>query len=169
MARKVMIAGGIVLLILGVTIYFVSSFVNSVQSNNMQQCNSFTGQLGQSLSQENAEICRGAPVYMSISGTGILLAIIISIIGIALIIIGAISGRRKKDYAQPKQQYDSLAQDRTRSQTQSLVPSNRHGKPIAENKNIGLETDLLKELERLGDLKQKGTITEEEFQKLKCI
>ena len=92
-----------------------------------------------------------------------------SIIGIALIIFGAISRKRKKEYAQPKQQYDSLAEDRTKSQIQSLVPSNRQGKPnlMAENKNIGLETDLLKELERLGDLKQRGTITEEEFQKLK--
>ena len=107
MARKGMIAGGIVLLILGIIIYFISSFVNSVQSNNMQQCNSFTGQLGQSLSQENAEICRGAPAYLSISGTGILLAIIMSIIGIALIIFGVISGKRKNEYALPKQQHDS--------------------------------------------------------------
>jgi dynactin complex subunit len=57
-----------------------------------------------------------------------------SIIGIALIIFGTISGRRKKEYAQPKQQYDSLAQDRTKSQTQYLVPSNRQGKLILSQK-----------------------------------
>ena len=89
-----MIAGGIVLLILGVIIYFFSSFINNVQSNNVQQCNSFTGQLGQSLSQENAQICGRAPAYQSLSGAGILLAIIMSIIGIALIIIGTLKSKK---------------------------------------------------------------------------
>jgi uncharacterized membrane protein len=94
MASKGMIVGGIVLLILGVIIYFFSSFVNTVQSNNMRQCNSFTGQLGQSLSEQNAQICSRAPAYESLSGTGILLAIVMSIIGIALIIIGAIRPKK---------------------------------------------------------------------------
>jgi hypothetical protein len=56
----------------------------------MQQCNSFTGQLSQSLSQQNAQICGRAPAYQSIGSIGIILSTIMSIIGIALIIIGAI-------------------------------------------------------------------------------
>ena len=94
MARKGMIAGGVVLLIFGVIIFFFSSYISSVQSNNMQQCNSFSGQLSQTLSQENAQICNRAPAYQSLGGAGILFAIIMSIIGIALLIIGAVKSKK---------------------------------------------------------------------------
>jgi uncharacterized membrane protein len=94
MARKGMIAGGIVLLILGVIIFFFSSFINSVQSNNMQQCNSLSGRLGQSLSNEEAQTCSRAPAYQSLGITGILLSVAMVVIGIVLIVVGAVKSKK---------------------------------------------------------------------------
>ncbi len=57
------IIGGIVLLITGIIIFGFSNGINNIQTQNMQQCNTFTGQLGQSLSQQNADICARASAY----------------------------------------------------------------------------------------------------------
>lgn len=111
------IIGGIVLLIIGIIIYGLANGINNIQTQNMRQCNTFTGQLSQSFSRQQAEICSRAPAYQSFSAAGIFLGIVLGIIGVALVIIGAISGRRTKEYTPPKKQYDSIAENRTRSHT----------------------------------------------------
>jgi hypothetical protein len=67
------IIGGIVLLIIGIIIFGVSNGLHSIQTQNIQQCGTFTGQLSQSFSQQNAEICSSAPAYQSFFAAGIFL------------------------------------------------------------------------------------------------
>lgn len=40
-----------------IIVFTPSSWINGVQSSNIQKCNSFTGQLSQTLSQEDSAIC----------------------------------------------------------------------------------------------------------------
>jgi len=81
---------GIFLVLLGFVSAAVGMFINGIQSNNVQQCNSLGGGLGQLLDSRNAELCNKAPAYQSVSTIGIFFGIVILSIGMVLIILGAI-------------------------------------------------------------------------------
>ena len=87
-----MIAGGIVLIVIGFMIFGLSSNIGGVQSNNIQQCTSLplTGQFSQSLSQNYTSICNSAPGLLAMANTGLVVAILMGVIGVVLIIVGAI-------------------------------------------------------------------------------
>jgi ABC-type amino acid transport system permease subunit len=80
--KKGIVAGGIVLFIL-------PNIINNIQSNNLAECGSLTGQLGQTLDQHQAEICK-PPRYQSFASTGLIVGIIMLALGIVLIIIGVL-------------------------------------------------------------------------------
>jgi hypothetical protein len=88
--RRGFIAGGITLIVLEIIIFGVSSWIQNIQSNNVQQCNGLSGQISQSLSSENAEICNRAGPLLAAANTGIVVAIIMFVVGIALTITGAL-------------------------------------------------------------------------------
>ena len=88
--RRGFIAGGIILIVLGIIIFGISSWIQNIQSNNIQQCNQFTGQLTQSLDSNTAVTCSNATSYLAAANTGIVVAIIMIVVGIALTISGAL-------------------------------------------------------------------------------
>ncbi len=88
--RSGVIAGGIILIVLGIIIFGISSWIQNVQSNNIQQCNQLTGQLAQSLDSNTANTCNNATSYLAAANTGIAVAIIMIVVGIALTISGAL-------------------------------------------------------------------------------
>jgi hypothetical protein len=67
-----------------------SNIINNIQNNNLAQCGSLTGQLGQTLDQHQSEICNNAPRYQSFASTGIIVAVIMMALGIVLVIIGVL-------------------------------------------------------------------------------
>jgi uncharacterized membrane protein len=91
------IIGGVILLMVGIIIVGVGMTVSSIQSNNLGRCNTFTGQLGQSLDPETAEICASAPVYQGMSNAAIIIGFILSVLGIVLVILGAVSRSKHKE------------------------------------------------------------------------
>jgi uncharacterized membrane protein len=91
------IIGGIVLLLIGIIIAGAGMTISSIQSNNLQRCNTFTGQLGQSLDPETYEICTSAPMYQGISNAAIIMGVILSIIGIVLVVLGVVSRSKRKE------------------------------------------------------------------------
>jgi uncharacterized membrane protein len=84
------IAGGITLIVLGIIIFGISSWIQNVQSNNIQRCNQLTGQLAQSLDSNTATTCSNSTFYLAAANTGIVVAIIMIVVGIALTISGAL-------------------------------------------------------------------------------
>ena len=86
--RRGFIAGGITLIVLGIIIFGISSWIQNVQSNNIQQCNQLTGQLAQSLDSNTATTCSNATSYLAAANTGIVVAIIMIVVGIALTVSG---------------------------------------------------------------------------------
>src|SRR5919198_293012 len=118
------IIGGVILIIIGVIVY-------GLISNYQTQCQSFLGNVGQTFDSEYQQRC-------TMINFAIILAAILAVIGIVLVIVGAVSKARTPKH--PKQQYGIRPEHRTRSITHA-----------AENKS---ETVVLNELERLGDLKR---------------
>jgi len=88
--RRGYIAGGITLIVLGIIIFGASSWIQNIQSNNVQQCSGLSGQISQSLSSENAEICNRAGPLLAAANTGIVVAIVMIVVGIALTLSGAL-------------------------------------------------------------------------------
>lgn len=74
---------GIIIIIIGIIIFVIGFYIQSIQSSNVQQCESFTGELEQFFSSENSDICQRAPSLIMISSIG-------TIAGIAVIAIGGI-------------------------------------------------------------------------------
>lgn len=93
------------MIVLAIIVFAPSSWINQVQSNNVQTCNSFTGQLSQSLSQENTTVCNNAPGILAVAQTGMIIAIVLGVLGIALIVIGAIKNPQQQP-SQPQEKID---------------------------------------------------------------
>ena len=93
--RKGFLAVGIAMIVLAVILFAPSSWIKGVQSSNVQKCNSFTGQLFETLSQEDSAICHMAPALLVMSQTVLVVSILLSVLGVALVIIGAIKERPK--------------------------------------------------------------------------
>ena len=91
------------MIVLGIIIFGISTWIQNVQSNNIQQCNQLTGQLAQSLDSKTATTCSNATSYLAAVNTGIVVAIIMIVVGIALTLSGALL--RKTETAKTEQ-YD---------------------------------------------------------------
>lgn len=98
------------MIVLAIIVFAPSSWINQVQSNNVQTCNSFTGQLSQSLSQENTTVCNNAPGILAVAQTGMIIAIVLGVLGIALIVIGAIKNPAPRPQQQPSQPQEKIDQ-----------------------------------------------------------
>jgi hypothetical protein len=96
------IIGGIVLLMIGIIIFGFSMNIYNIQTNNIQECGSFSGQLGQTFDPNNSNICSTAGSYQSFAMTGMLLGGALALVGLMLTIVGAIQTgkKRNKDLSQ---------------------------------------------------------------------
>lgn len=94
--KRGMIGGGISLIVVAIIIFWASSWISGVQTNNVQQCNRLTEQILQLLDQHDTTICTNAQPYVAISETGLMVAIIMGVLGVALIVIGVIQNPTPK-------------------------------------------------------------------------
>ena len=156
---------GIVILVIGIVVFVTGTYVYSVQSSNVQQCQLFTGELGQFLDPEVSEVCRTAP-------SSIMLSLIAVIAGIVMIVIGGVlsgMGALRKSPSQiapttiqsgqvnspPIHSLEEKEQGVT-DEKETLSPSTKSDIPLVAD-----------ELSKLLALKEKGVLTEEEFARLK--
>ncbi|MFY9797939.1 MAG: hypothetical protein WAK17_11225 [Candidatus Nitrosopolaris sp.] len=93
--RKGFLAVGMAMVVLAVILFAPSSWIKGVQSSNVQKCNSFTGQLFQTLSQEDSAICHIAPALLVMSQSVLVVSILLGFLGVALVVVGAIKERPK--------------------------------------------------------------------------
>jgi Double zinc ribbon len=96
MAGTGKIVGGAIILLIGIIIAGWGLTINNIQSNNIQNCNSFIGHLSQSLNSEQAEICSKAPMYQGFSNAAIVGGLVFAGIGGLLIYIGATAEKKNK-------------------------------------------------------------------------
>jgi hypothetical protein len=73
------------MVVLAIIIFAPSSWINQIQTSNIQKCNSFTGQLSQTLSGEDA-----APSYIAASQTGLVISAVLGVLGVVLIVVGTV-------------------------------------------------------------------------------
>jgi hypothetical protein len=84
------IIGGVILIILGIGAYGVTAYVNSMAAQGMEQCGSFLGQLGQTFSSDISQRCSIANIVQATGSTGVIIATVFVVVGIALVILGSI-------------------------------------------------------------------------------
>lgn len=167
------IIGGIVLIILGIIFFGPSHWANTATNYDLDRCNSLTGGPGQGLDQGNYQYCQNMILVNSISLVGMIVGGIFVLIGLVLVIIGAITG--KKDKTKVKEIKDSnINMNSTKESegirdekvaTQSPMSIHNTDNPIIENKYNN--NDYLSRLEKLAEMKKNGILTQEEFNILK--
>ncbi len=167
------IIGGIVLIILGIIFFGPSHWANTATNYDLDRCNSLTGEPGQGLDQGNYQYCQNMILVNSISFVGMIVGGIFVLIGLVLVIIGAITG--KKDKTKVKEIKDSnINMNSTKESegirdekvaTQSPMSIHNTDNPIIENKYNN--NDYLSRLEKLAEMKKNGILTQEEFNILK--
>ena len=167
------IISGIVLIILGIIFFGPSHWANTATHYDLERCNSLTGAPGQGLNQENYQYCQNMILVNSISLVGMIVGGIFVLIGLVLVIIGVITG--KKDKKKVKEIKDSnINMNSTKESkgirdemvaSQSPVSIHNTDNPIIENKNNNNE--YLSRLEKLAEMKKNGILTQDEFNILK--
>jgi hypothetical protein len=167
------IIGGIVLIILGIIFFGPSHWANTATNYDLDRCNSLTGGPGQELNQGNYQYCQNMILVNSISLVGMIVGGIFVLIGLVLVIIGAITG--KKDKKKVKEITDSnINMNSTKESkgigdekvaTKSPMSIHNTDNPIIENKYNN--NDYLSRLEKLAEMKKNGILTQEEFNILK--
>ena len=167
------IIGGIVLIILGIIFFGPSHWANTATNYDLDRCNSLTGGPGQGLDQGNYQYCQNMILVNSISFVGMIVGGIFVLIGLVLVIIGAITG--KKDKTKVKEIKDSnINMNSTKESegirdekvaTQSPMSIHNTDNPIIENKYNN--NDYLSRLEKLAEMKKNGILTQDEFNILK--
>lgn len=167
------IISGIVLIILGIIFFGPSHWANTATYYDLERCNSLNGGPEQGLNQENYQYCQNMILVNSISLVGIIVGGIFILIGLVLVIIGVISG--KKDKKKVKEIKDSnINMNSTKESkgirdemvaSQSPVSIHNTDNPIIENKNNNNE--YLSRLEKLAEMKKNGILTQDEFNILK--
>lgn len=167
------IIGGIVLIILGIIFFGPSHWANTATNYDLDRCNSLTGGPGQGLDQENYQYCQNMILVNSISLVGMIVGGIFVLIGLVLVIIGAITG--KKDKTKVKEIKDSNINMNSTKESKGIrdekvatkSPMSMHNtdNPIIENKYNN--NDYLSRLEKLAEMKKNGILTQEEFNILK--
>lgn len=167
------IISGIVLIVLGIIFFGPSHWANTATYYDLERCNSLNGGPEQGLNQENYQYCQNMILVNSISLVGIIVGGIFILIGLVLVIIGVITG--KKDKKKVKEIKDSnINMNSTKESkgirdemvaSQSPVSIHNTDNPIIENKNNNNE--YLSRLEKLAEMKKNGILTQDEFNILK--
>lgn len=167
------IIGGIVLIILGIIFFGPSHWANTATNYDLDRCNSLTGGPGQELNQGNYQYCQNMILVNSISLVGMIVGGIFVLIGLVLVIIGTITG--KKDKKKVKEITDSNINMNSTKESKGIrdekvatkSPMSMHNtdNPIIENKYNN--NDYLSRLEKLAEMKKNGILTQEEFNILK--
>ena len=167
------IISGIVLIILGIIFFGPSHWANTATHYDLERCNSLTGAPGQGLNQENYQYCQNMILVNSISLVGMIVGGIFVLIGLVLVIIGVITG--KKDKKKVKEIKDSnINMNSTKESkgirdekvaSQSPISIHNTDNPIIETKNNNNE--YLSRLEKLAEMKKNGILTQDEFNILK--
>ena len=156
-----LIIGGIVLIIIGVFALMYGTYIHGIQSTNIQECRSFTGELSQFFDSESSEICQRAPSIVMISLTAIIAGIVMIVIGGILSAIGVI--RRPSPVGKT---------------ARVQVPSDNANRREEKDKLNGIDNDpgkssgrdspsLADELSKFVKLKEQGVLSEEEFARIK--
>ena len=167
------IISGIVLIILGIIFFGPSHWANTATHYDLERCNSLTGAPGQGLNQENYQYCQNMILVNSISLVGMIVGGIFVLIGLVLVIIGVITGKKDKKKVQEikdsninmnsTKESKGIRDDKVASQ--SPISIHNTDNPIIENKNNNNE--YLSRLEKLAEMKKNGILTPDEFNILK--
>ena len=91
---KGVLVGGIVLIVIGIIIASLSSAAQSSSTRSVSGCDSFTGQLGQVLSEQQRQDCANAAAFQSASSGGIMLGWGVVALGVVLAGVGGIQMAR---------------------------------------------------------------------------
>jgi hypothetical protein len=167
------IISGIVLIILGIIFFGPSHWANTATYYDLERCNSLTGGPGQGLNQENYQYCQNMILVNSISLVGMIVGGIFVLIGLVLVIIGVITGKKDKKKVQEikdsKINMNSTKESKgirdEKVASQSPISIHNTDNPIIENKNNNNE--YLSRLEKLAEMKKNGILTQDEFNILK--
>lgn len=167
------IISGIVLIILGIIFFGPSHWANTATHYDLERCNSLTGAPGQGLNQENYQYCQNMILVNSISLVGMIVGGIFVLIGLVLVIIGVITGKKDKKKVQEIKDSNINMNSTKESKgirdemvaSQSPVSIHNTDNPIIENKNNNNE--YLSRLEKLAEMKKNGILTQDEFNILK--
>lgn len=167
------IISGIVLIILGIIFFGPSHWANTATYYDLERCNSLNGGPEQGLNQENYQYCQNMILVNSISLVGIIVGGIFILIGLLLVIIGVITGKKDKKKVQEIKDSNINMNSTKESKgirdemvaSQSPVSIHNTDNPIIENKNNNNE--YLSRLEKLAEMKKNGILTQDEFNILK--
>ena len=167
------IISGIVLIILGIIFFGPSHWANTATHYDLERCNSLTGAPGQGLNQENYQYCQNMILVNSISLVGMIVGGIFVLIGLVLVIIGVITGKKEKKKVQEIKDSNINMNSTKESKgirdekvaSQSPISIHNTDNPIIENKNNNNE--YLSRLEKLAEMKKNGILTQDEFNILK--
>lgn len=156
---------GIVIAAIGIVVFATGIYVYSVQSSNIEQCQSITEELGEFLDPEVSEVCRTAPSTITVSLIAVIAGIVMIVIGGVLSGVGAL---RKS----PSQIATTTTQSgQVKSFPTNTIEQEEHGvTDEKENHSPSIKSDIplvANELSKLLALKEKGVLTEEEFARLK--
>jgi hypothetical protein len=167
------IISGIVLIILGIIFFGPSHWANTATHYDLERCNSLTGAPGQGLNQENYQYCQNMILVNSISLVGMIVGGIFVLIGLVLVIIGVITGKKDKKKVQEIKDSNINMNSTKESKgirdekvaSQSPISIHNTDNPIIETKNNNNE--YLSRLEKLAEMKKNGILTQDEFNILK--
>lgn len=167
------IISGIVLIILGIIFFGPSHWANTATYYDLERCNSLTGGPGQGLNQENYQYCQNMILVNSISLVGMIVGSIFVLIGLVLVIISIITGKKDKKKVQEIKDSNINMNSTKESKgirdekvaSQSPISIHNTDNPIIENKNNNNE--YLSRLEKLAEMKKNGILTQDEFNILK--
>jgi hypothetical protein len=156
---------GITILVIGIVVFATGTYLYSVQSSNVQQCQLITGELGQFLDPEVSEVCRTAPSYIMMSLIAVIAGIVTIVIGGVLSGVGAL--RKSPSQIAPTTTQSGQEGD---SPMNSEEPEQHDVIDEKENQSPSTKSDIplvADKLSKLLALKEKGVLTEEEFSRLK--
>ena len=167
------IISGIVFIILGIIFFGPSHWANTATYYDLERCNLLTGGPGQGLNQENYQYCQNMILVNSISLVGMIVGGIFVLIGLVLVIIGVITGKKDKKKVQEIKDSNINMNSTKESKgirdekvaSQSPISIHNTDNPIIENKNNNNE--YLSRLEKLAEMKKNGILTQDEFNILK--
>jgi hypothetical protein len=156
---------GIVIVVIGIVVFATGTYVYSVQSSNIQQCQLITEELGQFLDPEISDVCRTAPLSITMSLIAVIAGIVMIVIGGVLSGVGAL---RKS----PTQISPTTTQSgrEVGSPINSVEKEVHDGIDEKEIQSLSVKSDIplvADELSKLLALKEKGVLTEDEFARLK--
>lgn len=168
------IISGIVLIFLGIIFFGPSHWANTATYYDLERCNSLTGGLGQGLDQENYQYCQNMILVNSISLVGMIVGGIFVLIGLVLVIIGIITGKKDKkkvrEIKDPNINMNSTLESQEireeKVANQSPMSLHKTNNPIIENKRNN-NNEYLSRLGKLAEMKKNGILTQDEFNILK--